>query len=332
MEYRRLGASGLKVSALSYGAWVTFGAQLDENDAYECVKAAFDHGVNFIDNAEAYGMGVAESILGRVLKRGGWRRSDLVIGSKVFWGGDGPNDRGLSRKHVLEGADASLERLQLGYLDLFFCHRPDAQTPIEETVRAMSHLVDTGRVLYWGTSEWSAEQIREAHAIARREHLVPPTMEQPHYNMFVRDRVEGEHRRLYDDLGLGLTTWSPLASGILSGKYQDGIPDGTRLAHPSYTWLQRELAGDEGRRKQEIVRALRPVADGLECTLAQLAIAWCVKNPRVSTVITGASRVAQIHENMKALDVAARLDADTMARIEEILGNAPAPEADWRSM
>jgi voltage-dependent potassium channel beta subunit len=332
MEYRFLGNSGLKVSALSFGAWVTFGTQLDEDQAYELMKAAYDAGVNFFDNAEVYADGKAETIMGKVLARAEWRRSDLVIATKIFWGGKGPNDRGLSRKHLIEGTDAALARLQLDYVDLLFCHRPDVDTPIEETVRAMSYLVDSGRAFYWGTSEWSAERIREAHAIARREHLVPPTMEQPQYNMLHRDRVEQEYARLYEEVGLGTTIWSPLGSGLLTGKYNDGIPDDSRLALEGFDWLRNMVLGDDAETNIAKVRGLAAVAADLGCSQAQLAIAWCLKNPHVSTVITGASRPQQVTENMAALEVAEQLTPEVMARIEEILDNRPQAETNWRDM
>ncbi len=323
MEYRRLGSAGIKVSALSFGSWVTFGKQLDEDLAWNCMKAAFDAGVNFFDNAEVYADGESEVLMGKVIRRSGWRRSDLVVSTKLYWGGPGPNHQGLSRKHIFDGLHASLRRLQLDYVDLLFCHRPDPETPIEETVRAMNWAIDQGLVLYWGTSEWSAQQIMEAYAVARREHLVPPQMEQPQYNMFHRERVEKEYERLYTEIGLGTTIWSPLASGLLTGKYNEGIPDGSRLALPGYEWLRRMFESEEGQQRLEKVRLLPRIADHLGCSMAQLAIAWCLKNPRVSTVITGASRPEQVVENMKALDVAAAMDDDVMASIEEILGNRP---------
>ena len=332
MEYRFLGNSGLKVSALSFGAWVTFGTQLDEDQAYELMKAAYDAGVNFFDNAEVYADGKAETIMGKVLARAEWRRSDLVIATKIFWGGKGPNDRGLSRKHLIEGTDAALARLQLDYVDLLFCHRPDVDTPIEESVRAMSYLVDSGRAFYWGTSEWSAEQIREAHAIARREHLVPPTMEQPQYNMLHRDRVEQEYARLYEEVGLGTTIWSPLGSGLLTGKYNDGIPEDSRLALEGFDWLRNMVLGDDAEANIAKVRGLAAVAADLGCSQAQLAIAWCLKNPHVSTVITGASRPEQVTENMAALEGADQLTPEVMTRIEEILDNRPQVETNWRDM
>jgi voltage-dependent potassium channel beta subunit len=330
MDYRFLGTSGLKVSALSFGAWVTFGDQVDEQGAHACMQAAYEAGVNFFDNAEVYAGGRAETIMGNVIRKAGWKRSDLVISTKLFWGGAGPNDRGLSRKHIIEGTLAALERLQVEYVDLVFCHRPDLYTPVEETVRAMSHLVDQGLAFYWGTSEWSAEQIRQAYDIARRERLVPPTMEQPQYNMFHRDRVEKEYARLYREIGLGTTIWSPLASGMLTGKYGDGIPEGTRMAMPNYQWLRARFDEDQWREQIGKVRELAGVAEEVGCTMAQLALAWCLSNPNVSTVITGASRVEQVHENMKALDFVAKLDPGIMQKIENILGNKPEPEPDLR--
>lgn len=331
MEYRQLGGSGLRVSALSLGSWVTFGDQIGEETAYQCMKTAYEAGVNLFDNAEAYAQGRSETIMGNVLRRAGWKRTDLVIATKVYWGGQGPNDRGLSRKHILEGIDASLRRLQLEYVDLYFCHRPDLHTPIEETVRAMSQVVNQGKALYWGTSEWSAEQIRCAYDIARQEHLVPPTMEQPQYHMFHRERVEREYARLYRDIGLGTTTWSPLASGLLAGKYNEGVPSGSRLSLENYQWLREQhLSTEEGQRRLAKVRELAAVAREVGCTMAQLAIAWCVRNPRVSSVITGASRAEQVGENMKALEVAPRLGPEVMERIEGILQNRPAEEKDWR--
>jgi voltage-dependent potassium channel beta subunit len=332
MEYRHLGRSGLRVSALSFGSWVTFGDQYGEDTAQACMQAALDAGVNFFDNAEAYAQGESETLMGRVIKRAGWRRSDLVISTKIFWGGKGPNDRGLSRKHIFEGLNASLERLDLDYVDLVFCHRPDLHTPIEETVRAMSDAVSSGMAFYWGTSEWSAEQIRHAHAFATASGLVPPTMEQPQYNMLTRERVESEYAPLYRDLGLGTTVWSPLASGILTGKYSDGIPPESRLGHEKYTWLQRTLEGEAGQRKLQIAREIATLAHDLGCTPAQLALAWCLKNPQVSTVITGASGPEQVTENMKALDVVGKLDAEVLVRIESILQNRPAAAQDWRSL
>jgi voltage-dependent potassium channel beta subunit len=330
MQYRYLGSSGLRVSALSFGTWVTFAQQIDEDLALECMSAAHELGVNFFDTAEVYAQGRAETMLGNIIRRAGWKRSDLVIATKVFWGGQGPNERGLSRKHLLEGTEASLERLGLGHVDLLFCHRPDPHTPIEETVRAMSHLVDRGKVHYWGTSEWSAAQIMEAWAVARREHLVPPTMEQPQYNMFVRERVEKEYLPLYERIGLGTTVWSPLASGLLTGKYIEGEPQDTRSSLPGYEWLRDRLTGSEAGERLPRVRALQPIAGELDCTLAQLALAWCLRNPHVSSVITGASRPEQVVENMRALEVVPRLTDEVRDRIEKVLGNRPEPAQDFR--
>jgi len=331
MEYRRLGTSGLKVSALSFGSWVTFSEQIDEDTAEACMKAAREAGVNFFDNAEVYAEGKAESMMGAILRKSGWKRSDLVISTKIFWGGKGPNDTGLSRKHIFEGMEASLRRLQLDYVDLVFCHRPDKDTPIEETVRAMSHIIGLGLAFYWGTSEWSAEDIRTAYDIARRERLVPPAMEQPQYNMFHRDRVEKEYRRLYEDIGLGTTTWSPLASGYLSGKYLRGVPEGSRFSLKGYQWLKKRFEGPDAEAKLDKVRKLGRLATRLGLTLPQLAIAWCLKNRHVSTVITGASRPEQVVENMKAVDAVKHLDGEVMAKIEKILANAPEAELDFRS-
>jgi voltage-dependent potassium channel beta subunit len=332
MEYRRLGRSGLKVSALSLGAWVTYGSQVGDEGSYACMAAAYDAGVNFFDNAEAYASGQAEVTMGNVVKRAGWKRSDLVISTKIFWGGKGPNDRGLSRKHILEGTDAALARLQMDYVDLLFCHRPDRLTPIEETVWAMDHVVRQGKAFYWGTSEWTAAEIMEAHAVARREHLMPPVMEQPQYHMLEREKVEREYAPLYDTVGLGLTIWSPLASGVLTGKYLKGIPEGSRMSLPNMQWLRGAVEGEAARANAEKVRKLEPIARDVGATLAQLAIAWCVKNPRVSTVITGASRPEQVTENMKALEVTGRLTPEVMERIEGVLQNRPAPIEDYREM
>ena len=330
MEYRRLGSAGLQVSALSYGAWVTFGTQVDDDTAYELMKTAYDAGVNFFDNAEAYAGGQAEIVMGKVIKRAGWKRSDLVLSTKIFWGGSGPNDRGLSRKHIIEGVDAALKRLQTDYVDLVFAHRPDLHTPIEETVRAFNHVINQGKAFYWGTSEWSAAQIMEAYAVARREHLIPPQMEQPQYHMFHRERVEVEYAHLYEEIGLGTTIWSPLASGLLTGKYNQGMPEGTRATLEGYEWLRHRFTDDEAARRISKVGQLMDIADELGCTMAQLALAWTLKNPHVSTAITGASKPEQIVENMKAIDVVPQLTGDVMERIEQILDNKPAPPKDWR--
>lgn len=320
MNYRRLGRSGLKLSELSLGAWVTYGGQVGQEVAESCMVAAYEHGVNFFDNAESYAEGNAEVVMGRAIKKLGWRREDLVISTKIFWGGQGPNQAGLSHKHIIEGVHNALRRLQTDYVDLCFCHRPDPETPIEETVRAMDILVRQGKVFYWGTSEWSAAQIMRADAIARQYGLTPPSMEQPQYNMLVRDRFEKEYDLLYTELGYGTTIWSPLASGVLTGKYNDGVPEGSRASLQGYEWLRKAAITPE---RIEKVRLLKPIAGELNCSLAQLALAWCLKNPNVSTVITGASRPEQVHENMKALDVLPKLTDELLDRIELILANKP---------
>lgn len=320
MQYRRLGRAGIKVSELSLGAWVTMGQQIGENVAKECMVAAYEAGVNFFDNAEGYAGGNAETVMGNVIKDAGWKREDLVVSTKIFWGGSGPNDTGLSHKHVIEGTHKALKRLQMDYVDLVFCHRPDPNTPIEETVRAMDILIRQGKVFYWGTSEWSAIQVLEADRVARENNLTPPTMEQPQYNMFVRERFEKEYAPLYEKIGYGTTIWSPLASGLLTGKYNDGIPDDSRASLKGYEWLRDSLINPERIAK---VKALVPVAQDLGCSMAQLGLAWCLKNPNVSTVITGASRVSQVHDNMQALEVVSKLTPDVMSRIDGILGNKP---------
>jgi voltage-dependent potassium channel beta subunit len=317
MNYRRLGRTGLKVSELSFGSWVTYGNQLGEQDARECMAAAHDAGVNFFDNAEVYARGRAETLMGEALRKLGWRRSSYIVSTKFYWGlHDGPNERNtLNRKYLMQAIDGSLARLGLDHVDLVFCHRPDADTPIEETVRAMHDMIAAGKALYWGTSEWSADEVAAAWHIAERHHLHKPSMEQPQYNLLHRERVEQEYARLYDDCGLGLTTWSPLASGLLTGKYNAGVPPDSRAALKGYEWLGESVRDPDKLRR---VRELAPVAQDLGCTTAQLALAWCLKNPHVSTVITGASRPAQVTENMKAQDVVARLTPDVMARIEAI--------------
>lgn len=319
MKYRRLGKSGLQVSELSFGAWVTFAQQISEATAERLMTIAYDAGVNFFDNAEAYADGKAEIVMGRILKRRGWGRDTFLVSSKVFWGGDRPNQEGLSRKHVIEACHAALRRLRVDYLDLYLCHRPDPNTPIEETVRAMSDLVAQGKVLYWGTSEWSAKEVTEAYRIARELHLVPPTMEQPQYNMFHRERVEKELAPLCKRFGLGLTIWSPLASGLLTGKYNDGDPGGTRISLKEYAWLRELFENEDARKRLAKVKKLARVADDLGTTLPRLGLAWCLKNPNVSTVITGASKPAQVTENMKAGALVDKLDSAVMARIEAIL-------------
>jgi voltage-dependent potassium channel beta subunit len=316
MEYRRLGRSGLKVSELAFGSWVTYGNQLDVDAARECMAAAWDHGVNFFDNAEVYAAGKSEEIMGATLRKLAWPRLRYIVSTKFFWGiTDGPNEKNtLNRKYLMNAIDGSLARLQLEYVDLVFCHRPDPDTPIEETVWAMHDMIERGKALYWGTSEWSAADIRAAWEIAERHHLRKPVMEQPEYNLFHRSRVEREYARLYDDIGLGLTTWSPLASGLLTGKYRSGVPAGSRGAIPRMKFLVEDLTD---KAKNAAVAKLGEVAGELGCTTAQLALAWCAANPRVSTVITGASRPEQVRENMKAVEIVAKLTPEVMARIDE---------------
>jgi len=322
MNYRRLGSAGLKVSELSFGAWVTFGQQIGEAGARELMAAAYDAGVNFFDNAEAYAGGNAETVMGNVLKKMEWRRESYVVSTKFYWGlHDGPNQRNtLNRKYLLHAIDGSLKRLQLDHIDLIFCHRPDPATPIEETVWAMSDIVRQGKALYWGTSEWSADQVMQAWQIAERHHLYKPQMEQPQYHMLHRDHVEQELARLCREIGLGLTTWSPLASGLLTGKYNAGIPADSRANVKGYEWLKDIITQPE---RIEKVKKLQPIAADLGCTMGQMAIAWCLKNPNLSTVILGASRVEQLKDNLKALEVVPKLTAEVMEQIDGVLGNKP---------
>lgn len=313
MHYRRLGKTGLKVSELSLGSWVTYGGQVGDDAAKACMVTAWDAGVNFFDGAEVYAKGEAERSMGRVLKQVGWRRESMVLSTKLFWGGEGPNDVGLSHKRVMEGMNAALKRWQVEYLDLVFCHRPDPNTPIEETVRAFDILIKQGKLFYWGTSEWSAAEILAAIKIARELNLTPPVMEQPQYNLLSRERFEKEYASLFADHGYGSTIWSPLASGILTGKYDAGIPAGSRFSQQNYEWLKERMVTPENIAK---VKSLTPIANELGVTRAQLAIAWCLKNPNVSTVLTGATKPEQVMENMKALTVVEKLTPEIMKRIE----------------
>ena len=319
MPYRRLGRSGLKVSLLSFGSWVSFGSQVGDDLAVRCLEAAREGGMNFFDNAEVYAGGESEAIMGRAIKTLGWERRDYVISTKLFWGiHKAPNmTNTLNRKYLMQAVDGSLERLGLDFVDLLYCHRSDPETPIEETVWAMSDIVSSGRALYWGTSEWAADEIVAAIEIAERHHLRKPVMEQPQYNLLERKRVEQEYARVLADYGIGLTTFSPLASGLLTGKYLEGIPEGSRGALPGYEWLRSYLE-DPGHKDK--VRALKAIADDLGCPLSQLSIAWCASNPNVSTVITGASRVEQLQDNLHSLDVLERLDDEVIGRINEVAG------------
>ena len=323
MLYRRLGKSGLKVSALSLGSWLTFGKQIDDDTAEKLMVTAYDQGVNFFDNAEIYARGESERVMGRILKNQGWSRDSYIVSSKVFFGDGGqkPTQKGLNRKHVFEACDAALQRLQVEYLDLYFCHRPDKETPIEETVWAMNDLMRQGKILYWGTSEWSAQEIMEAHRVAQQYRLVGPTMEQPQYNLFHRDKVEVEYKRMYDTVGLGLTVWSPLASGVLSGKYNDGDPGDTRLSMQGLDWLRERQLNEE--RVKRTQRLTDEVAKDLGISMPQLALAWCLHNEHVSTVILGASKQKHLKENLATVEALNKLTPDVVERIESIVESAP---------
>jgi voltage-dependent potassium channel beta subunit len=324
MNYRRLGNAGVKVSELSFGSWVTFGDQISDDVAESLMIKAYEGGINFFDNAEGYASGRSELVMGKILNKLNWPRDTWLVSSKVYYGSAPqplkPNQYGLSRKHVFEACHAALKRLQVDYLDLFFCHRPDPETPIEETVRVMSDLIAQGKILYWGTSVWSAQEIMEAYAVARQYNLVPPTMEQPYYNILQRERVEVEYSQLYEKIGLGTTIWSPLASGLLTGKYNDGLPKDARLGLDSYGWLREWVLKPE---RLEQVRNLGKLASEIGLSQSILAIAWCLKNPNVSTVILGASKVAQLEENLKASEAASKLTPEILTRIDEILGTKP---------
>ena len=328
MEYRRLGKSGLRVSELSYGSWVTFSFQLDKAKAKKTMKHAYDAGINFFDNAEVYAAGESEKIMGAALKELGLQRDTYTVSSKVFFGGQLVTQRGLNAKHIRDGCDAALKRLKLDYLDLFFCHRPDFHTPVEETVRAMDVLVKQGKILYWGTSEWPADRIREAYLIAYKYGLTPPSMEQPEYNMFNRMKMEKEYLGLFDSEGMGTTIWSPLASGVLTGKYNSGVPKGSRMSLPEYKFLRDKLESKEGDARLNKVKRLGKVADRLGVSLAQLSLAWCLKNKNVSTVILGATNTKQLDENLKSIQYKDLLTDSVMGRIESILKNMPAPDQD----
>jgi voltage-dependent potassium channel beta subunit len=319
MEYRHLGTSGIQVSELSFGSWVTFHTQSGLKDAVEMMAVAYDSGVNFFDNAEAYAGGKSEEIMGAALKKLGWRRGSYLVSTKLYWGlHDGPNEKNtLNRKYLLEGIDGSLKRLGLDYIDLFYCHRDDASTPVEEIVWAMHNIIERGKALYWGTSEWEAVRILEALEFAERHHLHKPVMEQPVYNLLERHRFASEYEPVYRDHGYGSTTWSPLASGLLTGKYNDGIPQGSRGALPTYEWLKESLTDAE---KLAKVAALEPIATQMGASLATFSLAWCLQNPDVSTVITGASRVEQVHENMKAIEFIDAFTPEVMEEIDRVLG------------
>ena len=321
MKYRNLGKSGLKVSEFSYGSWVTFSFQLDTALATEMLKIAYDSGVNFFDNAEAYASGEAEVIMGEALKTLGFTRDTYCVSSKAFWGGQLPTQRGLSAKHLTDACNAALQRLQVDYLDLFFCHRPDPETPIEETVRAMHALVIQGKIIYWGTSEWEAAQIEEAYQVAEKHYLTPPTMEQPEYNMFNRSKLEKEYLDLFNKRGLGTTIWSPLASGLLTGKYKNGIPEDTRMNLSGYEFLRQQLESEEGRAMVDKAKQLEELADTAGIPLVNMALGWCLQNKNVSTVILGSSKPEQLKQNLKTLDYVDQFDDSLMQQIDKIISN-----------
>lgn len=323
MEYRRLGKSGLQVSALSFGSWITFGKQIGDTTADELLTMAYDNGVNFFDNAEIYARGKSEQVMGDILKKKSWSRSSYCVSSKVYFGFEEgkPNQTGLSRKHIFEGCHAALKRLQVDYIDLFFCHRPDKNTPIEETVWAMNQLIQQGKILYWGSSEWANDEIMAAHVFAERHHLIGPSMEQPQYNMFERTKLERDYLLLFRDFGMGTTIWSPLASGLLTGKYNNGMPTDNRLHIEGMDWLKERTLGDGTR--IEKTQKLDIIAKELNTSLPKLAIAWCLKNPNVSTVILGASKTTQLKENLDALEIVPKLNAEIMDKIDAVLQNKP---------
>lgn len=325
MEYRRLGNSGLMMSALSYGSWLTFDAASAEVQK-KCMYAAYDAGVNFFDNAEVYAGGESEVVMGEILAKAGWDRDSYIISSKVFWGGNKPTQKGLSRKHIVDACNSALKRLNVEYIDLYYCHRPDANTPVEETVRTMNNLIEQGKILYWGTSEWPADLITQAHAVAKEHRLVGPTMEQPQYNMLHRDRMEKEYLRLFKHFGMGTTIWSPLASGILTGKYLNGIPEGSRFSKQGMEWLKDIYLNDNVDSLNQKVRKLQKLSQDLGMTLPQLGICWCMENSNVSTVILGASRTEQLTETLKAESLRTKLTKEVMTQIDLILENVPAPE------
>ena len=321
MKYRRLGKSGLKVSVFSFGSWVTFSNQLKEKDALDLMSYAYDMGVNFFDNAEIYANGESEIIMGKILKKVGWSRDTYILSSKVFWGGEKPTQIGLSRKHISDACHAALKRLQVEYLDLFFCHRPDPETPIEETVRAMDVLIQQGKVLYWGTSEWEAEQLSEAYSVAQNFNLTPPTMEQPEYNLFNRGKIEKDYLPLYKQYGLGTTTWSPLASGLLTGKYNHGFPSNSRVFVKGYEWIKEKFESEETIQKIGKVKELQPIAESLNISLTQLSLGYCIKNPNVSTVILGATKKEQLKENLSTLQILDKITEKTLMKIKIIMDN-----------
>ncbi len=324
MEYRKMGRTGLHLSVLSYGSWVTFSKQVDDNSSDRIMGLAYDNGINFFDNAEVYEGGKSEEMMGRVLKNKNWDRTSYCISSKAFFGLHGkenkPTQQGLNRKHLTEACNAALRRMQSEYLDLFYCHRPDPLTPMEEVVWSMNILLQQGKILYWGTSEWSAAEITEAHEVARQLCLIGPAVEQPQYNLFERKKMENDYLPVFENYGMGTTIWSPLASGLLSGKYNNGVPEGSRLALESYHWLKDRMMQED---KLEKVRQLGKVAEELDTTLATLSIAWCIHNPNVTTAILGATKESQLKENLGAVDVYSRLTPEIMLEIDDIMATKP---------
>lgn len=325
MEYRYMGKTGLQLSVLSFGSWVSFHKQINDSIADELMGIAYDNGVNFFDNAEVYALGESEKMMGRVLKNKNWDRTSYTVSSKAFWGWRGkankPNQSGLSRKHLMEACNEALQRLQMDYLDMYFCHRPDKNVPIEEVVWTMHNLIQKGKILYWGTSEWSGVEIMEAHRVAHQYGLIGPSMEQPQYNLLERNKMENEFLMVFKTVGMGTTIWSPLASGLLSGKYNDGIPEGSRFAIEGFDWLKDRWMKENFLQK---IKQLSGLANELSISVAQLSIAWCIKNPNVTTAILGASKKEQLLENLKALEALEKLDADVMKRIEDIVLTKPA--------
>ncbi|KAM9856303.1 voltage-gated potassium channel subunit beta-2-like [Aulostomus maculatus] len=328
MIYRNLGKSGLRVSCLGLGTWVTFGCQITDEVAEELMTVAYENGINLFDTAEVYNDGMAEMVLGKIIKKKGWRRSSLVITTKIFWGGKAEMERGLSRKHIIEGLRASLERLQLEYVDVVFANRPDPNTPIEETVRAMTHVINQGMAMYWGTSRWSYMEIMEAYSVARQFNQIPPICEQAEYHMFQREKVEVQLPQLFHKIGIGAVTWSPLACGIISGKYDSGIPPYSRASLKGYQWMKDQILSEEGHRQQVKLKELLAVAERLGCTLPQLAIAWCLRNEGVNSVLLGASKTEQLIENIRAIQVLPKLSLSIVSEVDCILGHKPYSKKD----
>ncbi|XP_006908268.1 voltage-gated potassium channel subunit beta-1 isoform X2 [Pteropus alecto] len=331
MAYRNLGKSGLRVSCLGLGTWVTFGGQISDEVAERLMTIAYESGVNLFDTAEVYAAGKAEVILGSIIKKKGWRRSSLVITTKLYWGGKAETERGLSRKHIIEGLKGSLQRLQLEYVDVVFANRPDSNTPMEEIVRAMTHVINQGMAMYWGTSRWSAMEIMEAYSVARQFNMIPPVCEQAEYHLFQREKVEVQLPELYHKIGVGAMTWSPLACGIISGKYGNGVPESSRASLKCYQWLKERIVSEEGRKQQNKLKDLSPIAERLGCTLPQLAVAWCLRNEGVSSVLLGSSTPEQLIENLGAIQVLPKMTTHVVNEIDNILRNKPYSKKDYRS-